>query len=55
MLPPRSEALHAYLAEWTNVQRQNGFADAQRAYWMEGKARVPQGPRWNLLDAVSGE
>jgi proton glutamate symport protein len=56
MLPPRAGELRAYLAEWTDVQRQNGFADTQRAYWMEGKARAPRGPRWNLLDAlISGK
>jgi hypothetical protein len=54
MLPPRAGELRAYLAEWTDVQRQNGFADAQRAYWMDGKARVPREPRWNLLDALTG-
>jgi proton glutamate symport protein len=54
MLPPRAGELRAYLAEWTDVQRQNGFAETQRAYWMEGKARVPRGPRWNLLDALVG-
>jgi proton glutamate symport protein len=53
MLPPRAGALRAYLAEWTDVQKQNGFADAQRAYWMDGQARVPRGPRWNLLDALT--
>jgi ABC-type amino acid transport substrate-binding protein len=54
MLPPGAETLRAYLAEWTNVQSQNGFADAQKAYWMQGKARIPRRPRWNVLDALTG-
>jgi Na+/H+-dicarboxylate symporter/ABC-type amino acid transport substrate-binding protein len=54
MLPPGAEALRAYIAEWTEWQRTNGFAAAQAAYWMEGKPRTPQRPRWNLLDALTG-
>ena len=54
MLPPGAGAFRAYLAEWTAVQQQDGFADAQKAYWMEGKSRLPERPRWNLLDALTG-
>ena len=54
MLPPGAEALRSYIAEWTEWQRTDGFAATQVAYWMEGKPRPPQRPRWNLLGAMTG-
>ena len=53
MLPPNALAFRAYLQDWTEQQRANGFATAQADYWMDGKPRAPERPRWNLLDALS--
>jgi proton glutamate symport protein len=54
MLPPNALTFSAYLHDWSEQQRENGFAAAQAAYWMDGKSREPSRPRWNLLDALTG-
>jgi ABC-type amino acid transport substrate-binding protein len=51
-LPPDATTLTLYLNAWLALQTDNGFRDAQIAYWIEGKPRAPQAPRWNLLDNV---
>ena len=54
MMPPNALAFGAYLQDWAEQQRADGFAAAQAAYWINGKPRSPERPRWNLLDALSG-
>jgi Na+/H+-dicarboxylate symporter/ABC-type amino acid transport substrate-binding protein len=51
-LPPDATTLTLYLNAWLALQTNNGFRDAQVAYWIEGKQRAPEAPRWNLLDNV---
>jgi proton glutamate symport protein len=51
-LPPGATTLTLYLNAWLALQTENGFRDAQIAYWIDGKPRAPQAPRWNLLDNV---
>ncbi len=51
-LPPDATTLTLYLNAWLALLTSNGFRDAQVAYWIEGKPRAPQAPRWNLLDNV---
>jgi proton glutamate symport protein len=55
MLPPGAASLRAYLDDWMRLQHEDGFAADQAAYWMDGKPRRPPRPRWNLLDALSGD
>ncbi|MEP9380147.1 cation:dicarboxylase symporter family transporter [Aquabacter sp. CN5-332] len=54
MLPPDAALFKAYLDTWMSLQLEDGFADAQRAYWLEGKPRMQSPSRWNLIDALSG-
>jgi proton glutamate symport protein len=51
-LPPDATTLTLYLNAWLALQSDNGFRHAQIAYWIEGKPRAPQAPRWNLFDNV---
>jgi proton glutamate symport protein len=51
-LPPDATTLTLYLNAWLALQTNNGFRDAQIAYWIKGKQRAPEAPRWNLLDNV---
>jgi proton glutamate symport protein len=51
-LPPDAASLTRFVNLWMSLQASNGFRDAQVAYWLEGKARPSQVPRWNLLDNV---
>ena len=51
-LPPDATTLTLYLNAWLGLQSDNGFRDAQIAYWIEGKSRAPETPRWNLFDNI---
>ena len=51
-LPPGATTLTLYLNAWLALQTESGFRAAQIDYWIEGKPRAPQAPRWNLLDNV---
>lgn len=51
-LPPGATTLTLYLNAWLALEANNGFRDAQVAYWIDGKPRAPSAPRWNLLDNV---
>ncbi|MBV8745200.1 MAG: amino acid ABC transporter substrate-binding protein [Xanthobacteraceae bacterium] len=51
-LPPDATTLTLYLNAWLALQSDNGFRAAQIDYWIGGKPRAPEAPRWNLLDNV---
>jgi len=51
-LPPQATTLTQYLNIWLSLQASSGFRAAQVAYWIEGKPRPSNTPRWNLLDNV---
>jgi proton glutamate symport protein len=51
-LQPGASTLTRYLNTWLSLQASNGFRAAQLAYWIEGKPRPDNTPRWNLLDNV---
>ena len=51
-LQPSATTLTRYLNTWLSFQATNGFRAAQLAYWIEGKPRPDDTPRWNLLDNV---
>jgi ABC-type amino acid transport substrate-binding protein len=51
-LPPSASSLTLFLNAWLALQTESGFRAAQIDYWIEGKPRAPQAPRWNLLDNV---
>ena len=51
-LQPTATTLTRYLNTWLSLQAANGFRAAQLAYWIDGKPRPDNTPRWNLLDNV---
>jgi proton glutamate symport protein len=51
-LPPGATSLTLYLNAWLALQTESGFRAAQIDYWIDGKPRALQAPRWNLLDNV---
>jgi proton glutamate symport protein len=51
-MQPGATTLTQYVNIWLSLQESNGFRGAQVAYWIEGKPRARQTPRWNLLDNV---
>jgi Na+/H+-dicarboxylate symporter/ABC-type amino acid transport substrate-binding protein len=51
-LPPDATTLTLYLNAWLALQSDNGFREAQIAYWVDGKPRAPEAPRWNLFDNI---
>jgi proton glutamate symport protein len=52
MLQPSATTLTRYLNTWLSLQAANGFRAEQFAYWIAGKPRPDDTPRWNLLDNV---
>jgi len=52
LLQPSATSLTRYLNTWLSLQAANGFRAAQLAYWIDGKPRPDDTPRWNLLDNV---
>jgi ABC-type amino acid transport substrate-binding protein len=51
-LQPSARTLTRYLNTWLSLQATDGFRAEQLAYWIEGKPRPDDTPRWNLLDNV---
>jgi ABC-type amino acid transport substrate-binding protein len=51
-LQPSATTLIRYLNTWLSLQAANGFRAAQLAYWIDGRPRPDDTPRWNLLDNV---
>jgi hypothetical protein len=54
LLPPGADSFRQYLDQWLELKASDGFRRAQIDYWIEGKPRAEQKPRWNLLDALAG-
>jgi proton glutamate symport protein len=52
LMPPGAEGLRQYLDQWLELKASDGFRDAQIDYWIKGKPRSEQRPRWNLLDTL---
>jgi proton glutamate symport protein len=51
-LQPSATTLNRYLNTWLSLRASNGFRAAELAYWIDGKPRPDNTPRWNLLDNV---
>jgi hypothetical protein len=51
-LQPSARTLTRYLNTWLSSQATNEFRAEQLAYWIDGKPRPDNTPRWNLLDNV---
>ena len=49
-MAPDAAELSAYLNQWLQLRKEDGFRAEQIAYWMHLGRRRIQEPRWNLLD-----
>src|SRR5262249_52095942 len=51
-LQPNASTLTRFMDTWLSLQATSGFRAEQLAYWIDGKPRPDNRPRWNLLDDV---
>jgi proton glutamate symport protein len=51
-MAPDAAELGAYLTQWLQLRKEDGFRAEQIAYWMQLGHRPIQEPRWNLLDVL---
>jgi ABC-type amino acid transport substrate-binding protein len=51
-LQPGASTLTRYLNAWLSLQSTSGFRAQELAYWIDGKSRPDDTPRWNLVDNV---
>jgi hypothetical protein len=51
-MPLEATTMERYLNIWLSLQTSGGFRAEQLSYWIEGKPRPSNTPRWNLLDNV---
>ncbi len=54
LMPPNSPVFLRYVHDWLDLQRVEGFQAAQKSYWLEGKPRSNNRPRWSILRNVLG-
>lgn len=54
LLPRDSREFAVLVDEWLALQRTNGFEEAMKSYWLEGKPGTPASPRWSVLRNVLG-
>lgn len=54
LMPADATHLRHYVDYWLRIQKQSGFAQAQRAYWIDRLPRPRHEPRWSILQNVLG-
>ena len=52
LMPPNSSEFANFLNQWLDLQTANGFEQRMKEYWLEGKPRVDQQPRWSIIRNV---
>jgi proton glutamate symport protein len=52
LMPPNSREFANFLNQWLDLQTANGFEQQMKEYWLEGKPRVDQQPRWSVIRNV---
>ena len=52
LMPPNSDEFANFINQWLDLQRANGFEQRMKEYWLEGKPRVDQQPRWSIIRNV---
>jgi proton glutamate symport protein len=50
LLPPQSVDVTRFMNLWLSLHAQNGFRDAQVAYWIKEVVPAGREPRWNVID-----
>jgi ABC-type amino acid transport substrate-binding protein len=52
LMPPDSPAFARFINQWLDLQRASGFQQRMREYWLEGKRRPDDRPRWSIIRDV---
>jgi proton glutamate symport protein len=52
LMPPNSAEFANFINQWLDLQRANGFEQRMKDYWLEGKPRTDQQPRWSIIRNV---
>jgi proton glutamate symport protein len=52
LMPPNSTELANFINQWLDLKRANGFEQQMREYWLEGKPRRDDRPRWSIIRNV---
>jgi proton glutamate symport protein len=49
LMPPNSPQLVNFINQWLDLQRASGFEQQMKEYWLEGKPRRDDQPRWSIM------
>ena len=52
LMPPDSAQFANFVNQWLDLQRTNGFEQRMKEYWLEGKPRQDERPRWSVIRNV---
>ncbi len=52
LMPPNSPALFQFVDRWLFLKQEDGFEARQYNYWILGKPRTVQQPRWSIIRDV---
>jgi ABC-type amino acid transport substrate-binding protein len=52
LMPPNSPELARFIDQWLDLQMADGFEQRMRDYWLEGKPRLDDRPRWSVMRNV---
>jgi proton glutamate symport protein len=52
LMPPNSLQFVRFVNEWLDLQSTNGFEQRMNDYWLKGKPRLEDQPRWSIIRNV---
>jgi ABC-type amino acid transport substrate-binding protein len=52
LMPPNSDEFANFINQWLDLQKANGFEQQMKDYWLEGKLRRDDRPRWSIVRNV---
>jgi ABC-type amino acid transport substrate-binding protein len=52
LMPPNWAEFANFINQWLDLQRANGFEQRMKDYWLQGKPRTDQQPRWSIIRNV---
>ena len=52
LMPPNSGPFVTFINQWLDLQKASGFAQQMNDYWLQGKPRLDNQPRWSIIRNV---
>jgi proton glutamate symport protein len=52
LMPPHSQTFAGFIDQWLDLQRASGFERRMREYWLQGRPRPDDRPRWSVIRNV---